>query len=61
MLLLGDLAAALDPWAPRHQEAYTLNTAPAAGSSSWPIDWWQRDLDNLLKTADERAIAAAAP
>jgi hypothetical protein len=59
VMLLGDLAGALDPWAPRHQEAYTLNTAPPIAPAGWPIGWWQADLDNLVKTADEAAIAAA--
>lgn len=44
--LLGDLAEALNPWAPRHEGTFTLDTWPGAGAA-WPADWWQRDLDNL--------------
>ena len=45
VLVLGELADALAPWAPRHSGAYTLDTA--GGFGTWPVDWWQRDLDNL--------------
>ena len=48
VLLLGDLAEALDPWSTRHQSTYTLDTAPPA-LAGWPADWWQRDLDRLLE------------
>lgn len=43
--VLGELADALNPWAPRHQSTYTLDTF--GGPAAWPADWWQRDLDRL--------------
>lgn len=48
VLVLGDLAAELDPWSTRHQTTYTLDTSPAV-ATVWPADWWQRDLDRLLE------------
>lgn len=46
--VLGDLADALAPWAPRHSSVYDLDTS--GGLADWPVDWWQRDLDNLYAT-----------
>ena len=46
VLVLGDLAAQLDPWAPMHTRVYDLDNSPWP-SAPWPADWWQRDLDNL--------------
>lgn len=44
--VLGDLADALSPWAPRHTGSYTLETSPSE-LEAWPADWWQRDLDRI--------------
>jgi hypothetical protein len=50
VLVLGDLAEQLNPWAPMHSRVYDLNVAPWP-SVEWPADWWQRDLDNLYEVA----------
>ena len=47
VLMLGELADALGPWAPRHSRTYTLDTGP--DPVDWPVDWWQRDLDRLYE------------
>ena len=46
VLVLGDLAEQLDPWAPMHSRVYDLDTSPYS-RADWPVDWWQRDLDRL--------------
>jgi hypothetical protein len=43
--VLGELAEALGPWAPRHRRVYTLDTS--GPPFDWPVDWWQRDLDRI--------------
>jgi hypothetical protein len=46
--VLGDLADALAPWAPRHTGVYTLDVSPSE-LGAWPVDWWQRDLDRIYE------------
>lgn len=45
--------AALSPWGPR--KVYDVSVA--GGRAGWPVDWWQRDLDDELAAADA-ALAA---
>jgi hypothetical protein len=46
VLVLGELAEELGPWAPMHDSAYTLDTSPGE-ALAWPVDYWQRDLDRI--------------
>ena len=51
--LPADLAAMLDPYAPRHGTTGSITTPAAGSESAMPVDWWQRDLehpDPLLST-----------
>jgi hypothetical protein len=55
VLLIGDLADALNPWSPRHATAFDVSIAGAP--PAWPADYWQRNFDNVLKAIDEAASA----
>lgn len=48
--------AMLDPFAAAKQ-AFQLDTAP--GPFPWPVDWWQRDLDNVDAALDAALIEAS--
>lgn len=55
VLVLDDLADALNPWAPMHTTAFDVSVAGAP--LGWPVDYWQRNFDNVLKTVDEATLA----
>jgi hypothetical protein len=40
----------LGPWAPGRATAFEL---VLGGSTVWPLDWWQANVDNPLKAADQ--------
>jgi len=47
---------ALAPWMPAgKRSAYQLDTSYPM--PAFPIDWWQRDYDNLVALADAQAVA----
>jgi len=48
LVVLGELADELSLWAPRHRRTGTLETV--GPGLAWPVDWWQRDLDNLFES-----------
>lgn len=48
VVVLGELAEELAPWAPMHTSTYTLDTSPGE-ALVWPADYWQRDLDRLYE------------
>jgi hypothetical protein len=59
VLVLGDLAEQLEPWAPMHTRVYDLDVSPW-GVGDWPVDWWQRDLDNLYGVAVDDDVVRVA-
>jgi hypothetical protein len=59
VLVLGDLAEQLNPWAPFHTRVYDLDTSPSS-PADWPVDWWQRDLDRIYGVpVHDRAVRVA--
>ena len=55
--LPAELAAMLGPWAPGRSGAATLTTGP--DGCPWPIDWWQRDLEEPDTWVGRARIEAA--